>query len=84
MDLSKLADCSEKLNIFCFFSEQLFLTGNTTGTMEFKITYDINSVQLHQFRKITEYGNLIGEIEMDGEKFRTRFTIKDHVRRVKL
>ena len=79
------SDVTMEMNVMVYiFGEQLFLTGNTTGTMEFIITYDINSVQLHQFRKITEYGNLIGEIEMDGEKFRTRFTIKEQGKRVKL
>ncbi len=79
------SDVTMEMNVIVYiFGEQLFLTGNTTGTMEFNITYDINSVQLHQFRKITEHGNLIGEIEMDGEKFRTKFTIKEYGKRVKL
>ena len=70
-----------EMNILLYiFGERIFLTGNTTGTVDAKV----QAYQSGGRHKVTEYGDLFGEMEMDGEKFKTKFTIRNFVKRVKL
>ena len=74
------SDLTMEMNLLLYvFGERIFLTGNTTGTVDAK-------VQVYQSggrHKVTEYGDLFGEMEMDGEKFNTKFTIRNYHKRVK-
>ena len=69
------ADMTIQLNLILYvFGERYFLTGNTSGS------YDVNvkATQYGTLIRSTEYGNLMGEMEMDGNKFRTKFIIKNY------
>ena len=69
-----------EMNLLLYvMGERLFLTGNTTGTFELKI----QAYQSGVTHKSYEYGDLFGEMEMDGEKFKTKFTIRNFHKRVK-
>ena len=74
------SDVTMEMNVIVYiFGERLFLTGNTTGTFDIEVKYDTHG----QHIKVSNYGNLIGEMEMDGEKSKTKFTIRNFIRRVK-
>ena len=63
-----------EMNVMVYiFGERLFLTGNTTGTFDLKV----QAYQSGVLHKSSEYGNLFGDMEMDGEKFRTKFTFRN-------
>ena len=68
-----------ELNLILYvFGERYFLTGNTTGSFGLKIT----ATQYGQLIKSIEYGQLSGVMEMDGDKFRTNFIIRNSRRQV--
>ena len=70
-----------ELNLILYvFGERFFLTGNTIGSIDLIIT----ASQYGQLIKSIEYGNLEGVMEMDGDKFRTKFIIKNYRKQVKL
>ena len=74
-------DMIMELNLILYvFGERFFLTGNTTG----KFDYEIIATEDGQLIKSTEYGNLMGDMEMDGDKFRTKFIMKNYRKLVKL
>ena len=69
-----------EMNLLLYiFGERILLTRNTTGTIDLKI----QAYQSGILHKSSEYGNLFGEMEMDGEKFKTKFTIRNFHKRVK-
>ena len=75
------SDMTMELNLILYvFGERFFLTGNTIGSFDLKIT----ASQYGKLIKSTEYGYLMGEMEMDGDTFRTKFIIKNYRRQVKL
>ena len=72
------SDMTMELNLILYvFGERFFLTGNTIGSIDLKIT----ATQYGKLVRSTEYGNLMGEMEMDGDKFRTKFIIKNYRKR---
>ena len=64
--------------ILYVFGERYFLTGNTSGSFDL----NVKATQYGQLIRSTEYGNLMGEMEMDGDKFRTNFIIRNSRKRV--
>ena len=55
-----------EMNLLLYiFGERILLTGNTTGTFDLKI----QAFQSGVLHKSSEYGDLFGDMEMDGEKF---------------
>ena len=72
------ADMKIQLNLILYvFGERYFLTGNTIGSFDL----NVKATQYGHFIRSTEYGNLMGEMEMDGNKFRTKFIIKNYRKR---
>ena len=75
------SDMTMELNLILYvFGKRVFLTGNSIGKFDFEII----ATQDGKLIKSTEYGNLMGEMEMDGDKFRTKFIIKNYRKQVKL
>ena len=73
------ADMTIQLNLILYvFGERYFLTGNTTGSFDL----NVKATQYGTLIRSTEYGNLMGEMEMDGNKFRTKFIIKNYRKQV--
>ena len=75
------SDVRSDLNVILFLrGERVFLTGEAWGTFETTIKVYVETLALYS---IKEYGNLAGDLEMDGEKFRTKFTFKNFANQVK-
>ena len=73
------SDMTMELNLILYvFGERFFLTGNTIGSFDLIIT----ASQYGQLIKSIEYGQLSGVMEMDGDKFRTNFIIRNSRRQV--
>ena len=73
------SDMKMELNLILYvFGERFFLTGNTIGSIDLIIT----ASQYGQLIKSIEYGQLSGVMEMDGDKFRTNFIIRNSRKRV--
>ena len=73
------SDMTMELNLILYvFGERFFLTGNTIGSIDLKIT----ATQYGQLIKSIEFGRLSGVMEMDGDKFRTNFIIRNSRKRV--
>ena len=53
--------------------EHIFLAGDASGSFETKVDFDIKTFEIVSHK---DFGNFWGDFEMDGDKFRTKITMK--------